>query len=178
MKQNENDRGGYVGTSSEAIKQRILGDTSQVQKRARQRAEAARKRSADVDARHENILSAPVGNSGGGHFAEAAAIAHTLQPPSPSHNRARAKQLEPGSEQSYHMEASSSYMEGLIDQAIPPGTTVAGIIPCAALHCTDLEKNAIVCHARAGAKTQRRGLMLQTYIMAQCFRCSAHEIQR
>lgn len=53
--------------------------------------------------------------TGGGRFAQAAAIAQMVQPPSPPRGVPRNKELMPGSEQSYHMEASTSYMDGLAD---------------------------------------------------------------
>ena len=111
---------GFSNASSDAIKQRILGDTTQLQKRARQRAESAKKRAEDEEAYHQNVLAGP----SGGLFAEAAAIAHTLQPSSPERSRARGKQLTPGSEQSYHLDATQSYMEEVLESGT--GTTITG----------------------------------------------------
>lgn len=114
---------GCSNANSDAIKQRIAGDTTGLQKRARQRAEAAKTRAADEE-HHRNVLRGPMG----GHFAEAAAIAHTLQPPSPGRTRARAKQLEPGSEQSYHMNATDSYMDSQMDGGTVASTAVGTLL--------------------------------------------------
>jgi hypothetical protein len=98
--------------SREAIQQRIAGETSNLQKRKDKR-DAARKNAQESEER-QPAYGAP---APGGRFAEAAAIANTLQPPSGdlSVSRARAVQLTPGSEQSYHMGAPGSYMDNILD---------------------------------------------------------------